>query len=135
MATKKAKPAGLTDTRLFALARKQKEAKLAEAAAKADAAELSGKIIPELTRRGVKALESDTVRINKVAPDETIYDLDAMEEHLSPKMFRTLTKRVPDAEAIKAALDSGTLKAKTLAKFATTQPKSAYIIVTLKGDQ
>lgn len=122
----------MSDAKLFKLARKQKEAKLAEAAAKADAQTYSDQIIPELTRRGIKALEAEGIRVNKVQTDETVYDLDNMEQHLTPKMFKKLTKRVPDAAAIKAALDEGTLKPKVLAKFATTSPKAPYIVVTFK---
>jgi vacuolar-type H+-ATPase subunit E/Vma4 len=128
-------PKKMTDTRLFKLARLQKEAKLAEAAAKADAQTYSDQIIPELKRRGVKALENDEgIRVNKVETPETVYDVDEMERVLGKAKFDRLTKRVPDAAAIKAALDEGALSARTLAKFATTRTKSAYIVVTIKDN-
>lgn len=124
--------AKMSDKRLFALAIKQKKAKLAEADAKAEAQALSDKIIPEMKRRGVKALESEEVRVNKVAGEQTTYDLDDMEEALSPALFKKLTKRVPDTDAIAEALSSGRLKQTDLRKFATTVPKSEYIVVTFK---
>lgn len=125
----------MADTKLFRLAKKYKAAKQAQSDAEADAKTLAGKIIPELTRRKVKALESDDVRINKVAGEVTNYDIDKMEELLSPSMFKKCTKRVVDTEALVEMITSGKIKTADLQKFAVTVPKAPYITVTLKGDK
>lgn len=122
--------AKLTDSKLFALAKKQKEAKQREAAAKADAEKASQLVIKELQDRGTKALEGGGVRVNLVAGDYTSYDLEAMQEALSPRVFAAATKTVVDEQALKALIDSGKIKPKTLAKFATQTPKKPYILVS-----
>lgn len=133
MAEKKKHP---TDNMLFKWARKQKEAKQREADAKADAATWSGKVIPELKRRKVKALENadGSVRVNMTTGTTTNYDVEVMEEVLSPRLFKECTKVVPDPQAIRAAVQEGRIKAKVLAKFAETTDNTPYITVTLRGD-
>jgi hypothetical protein len=125
----------MTDARLFRLAKRYKAAKQAQSDGEKDAKTLADKIIPELTRRKVKALESDDVRINKVAGENTQYDIEVMEEVLSPAMFKRCTKRVVDTEALVEQITSGKIKTKDLQKFSKTVAKSPYIIVTLLGDK
>lgn len=124
----------LSDLKLFRLAKQQKDFKEAEKKAKADAATLSAQIIPELQRRGVKAIEGGGVRVNMVAGEETVYDLTAAKEVLKSSVYKQIVKEVPDTEAIAALISDGTIKPKTLAKFATQRPKAPYITVSyLKG--
>lgn len=123
----------LTDARLFALAKKQKEAKQAEAAAKAEAEKYSGMVIPELQARGTKALEGGGVRVNMVEGEYMSYDLDDMRNTLSPKLFASVTKTVVDEAALKAAIDSGKIKPAKLARFARVQKKKPYILVSFTG--
>lgn len=124
----------ISDKKLFALAAQQKAAKLRENEAKAEAKTLSDQIIPQMQDRKVKALESEdgTIRVNKVEGEYTEYDVDAMREHLSPTLFKKCTTEVPNPEAIVAMITAGKIKSSTLKKFAKTQAKAPYIIVTLK---
>lgn len=123
----------LSDTKLFALARKQKEQKQAEAKAKAEAEKYAGQVIEELQTRGTKALEGGGVRVNMVEGEYMVYDLDEMEEALSPKLFKSVTKVVVDEAALKAAIDAGKIKPAKVARFAKVQKKKPYILVSFTG--
>lgn len=122
--------ARMSDTRLFSLAKKQKQAKIAEKDAESEAERLSGLIIPELEARGTKAIEGGGVRINKVAGTYTAYDLEVMEQVLSPRLFKQVTKTVVDTDAMTAAINAGKIKPRVLARFAKTIDKKAYILVS-----
>lgn len=126
--------ARMSDTKLFRLAKKQKEAKQAETQAKSEAEALSKQIIPELQARGTKAIEGAGVRVNMVSGSYTSYDLDEAREVLGAKRFKRVTKVVVDADAMKAAIDDGTITARELAQFATNTPKAPYILVSYVAD-
>ena len=123
----------LSDSKLFELARKQKEAKQAESRAKAEAEKYAGRVIEELTTRGTKALEGSGVRVNMVTGEYMTYDLEEMEEVLSPKLFKAVTKVVVDESALKAAIDAGKVKPEKVARFAKVQAKKPYILVSFTG--
>lgn len=124
----------VSDSTLAKWGRAYKEAKAREAAAKADAEEMAGKVIPVLTERGTKALETAGVRINKVAGEQTEYDYDAMQEVLGKRRYQKATKRVVNTDALASMLNAGEITQEELARFATVTPKKPYINVTFVAE-
>lgn len=125
-------PNRMSDTKLFQLGRKLAAAKQAVKDAQADAKAIQDRIIPELESRGTKAIEGAGIRLNMVTGEDTRYDLDDMKEHLSPSLYKKCVKEVPDPEAIKALVDAGKIRPKTLAKFSRVIPKSPYVLPTVR---
>lgn len=123
-------PKPLTDAKLIALAKEYKKAQEAEAEAKAEKEKVKGPIVTEMKRRGIKAIEKAGVRLNLALPTYTVYNMIKMRRVLGKELFAKVTKRVVDTDALEAAINSGKVTPKMLAKFATQEEKSAYPTVS-----
>jgi hypothetical protein len=62
-------------------------------------------------------------------PTDTHVDVDLLKLHVTPHLFRQVTKRVHDLEALRAALSLGKLNAEALAAITYT-PATPRVVVT-----
>lgn len=120
----------LSDRKLFRLGRQYKEAQAEETAAKAAKETIRDKVVPELNRRGVKALEGEGVRINKTDPEETVYNVDKAADTLDDEVFDYITEVKIVPARVSECLADGRIKPKQLRKFAKVHPKASYITVS-----
>lgn len=124
----------MSTKRLMRLAAKYNAAHLREKEAKGEKATLADKIIPELKRRGTKALDAMGWKITHVEQKETRYNESDARRLLTPKQFKAITEPRITADLVNAALSDGIIKPKDLAKFSKRVPKSSYILANPSSD-
>lgn len=114
--------------RLMNLVAKHADAHKREKDAKADKETLAGKIIPELKRRGTKALDAMGWKVTHVEQKMTVYSTEDAKASLTKRQFMAVTERVVTHDAVTQALSDGVITPRQLAKFSKRVPKSSYIL-------
>lgn len=124
----------MSTKRLMRLAARYHDAHEREKDAKGEKTTLATKIIPELKRRGTKALDAMGWKITHVEQKETRYSEEDARRVLTKKQFDAITEPRITAELVNAALADGIIKPKHLAKFSKRVPKSSYVLVNPSSD-
>ena len=119
----------MTTKRLMRLAAKYHDAHRREKDAKGEKETLAAKIIPELKRRGTKALDAMGWKLTHVEQMETRYNEADARRVLTKRQFDAITEPRITADLVNAALADGVIKPKHLAKFSKRVPKSSYVLV------
>lgn len=119
----------MTTRRLIGLCKKYYEAHQTHKTAEADKKALGEKIIPEMKRRGTKAMEAMGWKVTHVEQFYTVYDTLEAKRVLTREQFMAVTERVVTADSVASALSEGIIKPRQLAKFSSRKPKSSYVLV------
>lgn len=123
----------MEDREMFRLVAERQEILERIEALQARADKRKERVIAEMERRGIKALESDKFRVSFVQQEKVDYSLDALKESLTPALFRRITKPVVDREALSGMVQMGKIPAETVADCSTVTTSKPYIVVKAKN--
>jgi hypothetical protein len=123
----------MEDRELFRLTQERAEILERIEALQARADKRKDKIISEMERRGVTALENEKLRVSYVQQERVSYNLDSLRQRLSPALFRKITKQVVDPTALSGMVQMGKVEPEIVADCSTVTPSKPYIVVKSKN--
>lgn len=120
----------MRDSEIFQLVEKQVEyaSKAKKYEAKAD--EIKEKVIREMERRDLKALENDNLRVTYVQNETVKYSLDLLKEHLQKATIKRITSEVLDKAKLSAEVQVGHIPQDVVAECSEVFYSKPYIKVT-----
>lgn len=124
----------MEDREMFRLLQERQEILERIEALQARADKRKEKIVAEMERRGIKALENDKFRVSYVQQERVDYSLDALKNSLTPALFRRITKPVVDREALSGMVQMGKVSAEVVADCSTITTSKPYIVVKSKSN-
>lgn len=123
----------MSDRELARLAQEHKEIKNRIKALEAKAGKRKDVILAELERRGLKAIETEEVRVTMVQRTVVNYHVDQLKERLGPSKFKRITKPVVDKDALAEAVQQGKVNMEDVDACSSLQYQAPYITVSPRG--
>jgi hypothetical protein len=124
----------MEDRELFRLVAERQEILERVEALQARADKRKEKVVSEMERRGIKALESDKFRVSYVCQERVDYSLDALKNSVTPALFRKITKPVVDRDALSGLVQMGKIPTEVVADCSTVSTSKPYIVVKSKSN-
>jgi hypothetical protein len=118
----------MTTRRLMNLVAKYHDAHKQFKDAEAEKKVLAGKIIPELKRRGTKAMEAMGWKVTHVTQRETVYDTHVAKTVLTKRQYMRCSERIVTGQAVAQALSDGIVTPEEVAQFSERRDKASYIL-------
>lgn len=110
---------------------------LREQLAKAEAKEkkMTARIVAEMERREIRALEAGTFRVSYVAPQVVEINFDKLRTKLTPPLLKKVTKLVLDKDALADQVQAGKIPQSLVSRYSSVVPRAPYIRVSIKKDE
>lgn len=123
----------MTDVQLAKLAQEHSELKAKIKSLEAKAEKRKAAIVKEMETRGLKAMETEEVRVSVVQKSNVNYDVEKLKERLGPRRYRAIVSEHVDKDKLARAVQDGKVNMKDVDKASTVSWNRPYIVVSPRG--